>query len=73
MKKPIPAIATRALAMLEIVFVKERNQIVEEMADLAGVDLNDGWTLTENGTVFVKPDVEKPDGKPDITPTAAES
>ena len=64
MEKSIPAIATRALAMLESVFVKERNQILREMADLAGVDLSEGWTLAKNATVFVKPDKKEEDGEP---------
>ena len=64
MEKPIPAVATRALAMLENVFASERNQIIQEMADVSGVDLKEGWTLAKNATVFVKPDKKEEDGEP---------
>lgn len=56
MEKPIPAIATRALAMLQNVFSNEQSQIIREMADVAGVDLSQGWKLNENATAFVKDD-----------------
>ena len=55
MEKPIPKIATRALAQLEAVFLRQRQQVIQEMADVAGVDLSEGWTLGKNGTVFVRP------------------
>ena len=62
MVKPIPAIATRALVMLQNVFASEQRQIIQEMADVAGVDLSEGWTLNQDGTAFVKPDKPRDDG-----------
>lgn len=59
MEKPLPAIATRCLAMLENDFQRVQKEVIREMADVAGVDLKDGWTLNQNATAFVKPD--KPD------------
>lgn len=56
MEKPIPAIATRALAMLENVFIGERSRVLKEMADVAGVNLSEGWKLNGDATAFVKPD-----------------
>ena len=64
MEKPIPAIATRALAMLENDFQKVQSQVIQEMADVAGVDLKDGWKLNHDATAFVKPDKKEPNGEP---------
>ena len=63
MEKPIPAIATRALVMLQNVFANEQSQVIKEMADVAGVDLSEGWKLNQNATAFVKDD--PPKGKQD--------
>ena len=63
MEKPIPKIATRALAMLESNFQRVQAEVLAEMADIAGVDLSEGWKLNENATAFVKDD--KPKGTED--------
>ena len=60
--KPVPKIATRALAQLESVFVRQRQEVIGEMADVAGVDLKEGgWGLNEDGTAFVKTNGDKPE------------
>ncbi len=61
-EKPIPAIATRALVMLEQQFMRDRATIICEMADVAGVDLSEGWQLKEGATAFIKPDKKEPNG-----------
>ena len=61
-EKPIPAIATRALAMLETEFVRNRATVIGEMADVAGVDLKEGWQLNKDATAFIKPDKKEPNG-----------
>ncbi len=64
MEKPIPAIATRAFKLLWAQIAQAQAEVTKEAADVAGVDLAEGWTLNEAGTAFVKPDKEpdKPDG-----------
>ncbi len=63
MKKPIPAIATRAILMYTQEVNRVEKQMLAEIADAAGVKLTEGWKLNETRTAFVKPD-KKP-GKPD--------
>lgn len=66
MEKPIPAIATRAFKLLWAQIAQAQTEITKEAADIAGVNLNEGWMLNENATAFVKPDKQKGD---DATPT----
>lgn len=59
MEKPIPAIATRAFKLLWAQVARAQDEITKEAADIAGVDLNEGWILNENATAFVRPKPEK--------------
>jgi hypothetical protein len=61
--KPLPAIATRAFKLLWAQVAQAQAEITKEAADIAGVNLNEGWMLNDNATAFVKPDKkEKDDG-----------
>ena len=58
--KLLPAIATRALVILDGEHKRVWREVLAEAADLIGLDLEDGWTLNEKGTAFVRP---KADGQ----------
>ena len=61
MEKPIPKIATRALAMLANDFMRMQQEMIQEAAEAAGVDLTEGWKINNGGTAFVKDDEETTD------------
>ena len=61
MEKPIPKIATRALAMLANDFMRMQQEMIEEAAEATGVDTAKGWKINKDGTAFVKDDEETTD------------
>ncbi len=58
-EKPLPKIATRALALMAQVQREAWLVATKEAADAVGINLDDGWVLKPDVTAFVKP--EKPD------------
>ena len=51
---PLPKIATRCILGVWSLTQRERNEVVQEAADLAGIKVEDGWNLKPDATAFVK-------------------
>lgn len=61
--KPLPAIATRAIKLQWLAVQRVLNVVSKEAADIAGVNLAEGWKLNDDATAFVRPKPEPPKSK----------
>ncbi len=65
-EKPLPKIATRALALMAQMQREAWLVATKEAADAVGINPDDGWVLKSDATAFVKNGKTEPE-KPDAT------